>query len=99
MGRMAAQNSSQACERFDRVLFLLFFGIMFFTAVLFCSEVWFKDDSQLFQVAAGVLTGFTGAFFGRLKPQKDQQSNTGGGDDNSTNITNQTTPPVISPKA
>lgn len=91
MASSANPNPSQ-CEALDRVLILLFIGIVFFTGVLFAAELWFKDDSQLFQVVAGVLTGFTGAFFGRMKPRKEQGES--GGDDNSTNITNPQAPVV-----
>lgn len=64
---MADPNRVQP-EQIDRVLYLLFAGMLFFTAVLIGVEYFFKDDAQVFQVIAGILTGFTGAFFGRLKP-------------------------------
>jgi uncharacterized membrane protein YjjP (DUF1212 family) len=56
-------------DELDRVLLLLFLGIMVFTAMLFVCDMWFMSDSQLFQVIASVLTGFTGAFFGRMEPK------------------------------
>lgn len=58
-------------NKFDRTLLLLFFGIVLFTLILFASEIWFMSDSQMFQVIAGVLTAFTGAFFGRIKPSQE----------------------------
>ena len=62
-----------APEKIDPVLYMLIGGMVFFTVILFASEIWFSSDSQLFQVVAGVLTGFTGAFFGRLKPSESQR--------------------------
>jgi hypothetical protein len=55
-------------EKLDPVLRLLVLCMIFFTAILFAAEVWFNNDSQLFQVVAGILTGITGAFLGRIKP-------------------------------
>jgi len=60
-------------ERIDRVLYLLFAGMVFFSIMLLYVEHFFKDDGQLFQVVSGLITGFAGAFFTRLKssPTKD----------------------------
>lgn len=44
--------------------------MVFFTLILFVSDVWFKDDSQLFQVIAGLLTGVTASFLTRIKPTR-----------------------------
>jgi hypothetical protein len=63
-------NHMSQPEPVDRVLLLLFLGVIIFTGILFAAEVWFMQDSQMFQVVAGILTGFTGAFFGRMKPGK-----------------------------
>ena len=57
-------------EKVDYVLFLLFAGMLMFAGLLFVCDVWFKDDAQLFQVIAGLLTGFSGSFFTRLKPKE-----------------------------
>jgi hypothetical protein len=46
----------------DPVLKLLLVGILFFTAALFYCEHRFPSDGQIFQVIAGLLTGFGGAF-------------------------------------
>jgi hypothetical protein len=46
----------------DPVLKLLLIGILFFTAALFYCEHRFPNDGQIFQVIAGLLTGFGGAF-------------------------------------
>lgn len=62
-------------QKFDRTLLLLFVGIILFTMILFASEIWFMSDSQMFQVIAGVLTAFTGAFFGRIKPAAEVPTN------------------------
>lgn len=53
----------------DPITVLLFYGIWLAVLVLIAGEVFFKDDSQLFQVVAGLLTGFLGAFLGRVKPE------------------------------
>ncbi len=55
-------------EQLEPVLKLLCVCMVFFTAILFASEIWFNSDSQLFQVIAGILTGIVGAFLGRIKP-------------------------------
>jgi hypothetical protein len=54
--------------KLEPVLVLLVACMIFFTGILFASEIWFNNDSQLFQVVAGILTGITGAFLGRIKP-------------------------------
>lgn len=56
-------------KRIDPTLLLLFFGLVFFTGILIFVEKVFSTDGQVFQVISGVLTGFAGAFFGRMKPQ------------------------------
>jgi hypothetical protein len=50
---------------------LLFVGIFFFAGVLLVLAKWDADDGQTFQVISGLLTGFSGAFFARLKPKPD----------------------------
>lgn len=52
----------------DPILYLLFVGIVTFSILLIAVEHYFMSDGQMFQVMAGVLTGFTGAFFGRINP-------------------------------
>lgn len=47
--------------------------MIFFCAVLIGVEYFFKDDAQVFQVITNVLTGITGAFLGRINPQKGAQ--------------------------
>lgn len=54
----------------DPVLRLLFIGIMLFTIVTIYVNHVFPNDGQMFQVVSGILTGFTGAFFGRMDPKK-----------------------------
>ncbi len=58
----------------DRVLVLLLIGILFFTGTIFVSEHYYPMDGQLFQVLAGMLTSFAGAFFGRMKPKGDDKA-------------------------
>lgn len=53
---------------------LLFVGMIFFTGMLFAAEKWFPADGQMFQVVAGLLTGFSGAFFMRVKPKQEAGS-------------------------
>lgn len=55
--------------KLEPVIALLFVGMIFFTAMLFAAEKWFPNDGQMFQVVAGLLTGFSGAFFMRVKPK------------------------------
>lgn len=71
-------------EPVEPVVYLLFVGIVFFTLILFAAEHFFNNDSQLFQVIAGVLTGFAGGFLARIKPAASHST---GGDDNSVNMT------------
>ena len=62
--------------KLEPVLLLILGAMVFFTLVLVASEVFFKDDSQLFQVIAGLLTALTGAFLGRVKPSPDKTTET-----------------------
>ena len=54
----------------EPVVLLLFIGMVFFCGVLIFCEHFFPMDGQIFQVIAGLLSGFSGAFFMRVKPQK-----------------------------
>lgn len=47
---------------------LLFFGIMLFVILLIGVSKWSPNDGQTFQVLSGCLTGFVGAFLGRMQP-------------------------------
>ena len=53
----------------DPVLLLLFAGLIIFTGIMIWVSHIFKDDGQIFQVISGLVTGFAGAFFARMKPQ------------------------------
>lgn len=57
-------------EPIEPILKLLVVVIFVFIVTLFVAEIWFKDDSQLFQVIANILSGVTGAFLARIKPGK-----------------------------
>ena len=61
----------RSLSKLDPVLILLFMGIMVFTVILLFCEYFFKTDGQIFQVISGIVTGFAGAFFGRMKPTTD----------------------------
>lgn len=76
---MATENKPDPVEP---TLYLLFYGMIFFAGVLIGVEYFFKEDGQMFQVIAGILTGFTGAFFGRMKPGEKRGSSV----DNSVNV-------------
>jgi hypothetical protein len=52
----------------DPVLLLLFGGMCLFTFVLLAVTKFFSEDGQIFQVISGLVMGFAGAFFGRIKP-------------------------------
>lgn len=56
--------------RLDPVLLLLVSVMFIFTAIILFVEFKFKDDVQLFQLMGGILTTASGAFFGRLIPEK-----------------------------
>ncbi len=58
-------------NRVEAIVYLLFAGMVFFTAMLFVCEHFFPNDGQIFQVIAGILSGFTGAFFMRIKPRQE----------------------------
>lgn len=61
----------------EPVLKLLAAAMVFFTTMLFLSEVFFKDDPQFFQVISSVLTGIVGAFLARIKPAKGDSGTPG----------------------
>lgn len=52
----------------ERILYLLLGGIAFFSLVLIVVEVFFRTESDVFQVFANVLSAFVGAFLLRVKP-------------------------------
>ena len=56
-------------ETVDPVLKMLCGMVVFFTMVLFVAEKYFGNDAQIFQVVAGLLTGFGGALLMRVKPR------------------------------
>ena len=51
----------------DPVVWLLFAGIVFSTGALIAVCLMFKDDGQVFQVIAAMLTGFSTALFSRTR--------------------------------
>jgi hypothetical protein len=54
----------------DPVLLLLFLGIWVSVGIMIACAIAFKDDGQIFQVLSSLVAGFSGAFFGRMKPQE-----------------------------
>lgn len=61
----------------EPVLKLLAATMVFFTVVLIGVEYFFKEDAQVFQVIASILTGVVGAFLGRIKPAKGDSGTDG----------------------
>jgi hypothetical protein len=53
----------------DATTVTLLIAVMFFVAVLVVGEIFWKDDSQLFQVVAGIVSGLVGAMLARVKPE------------------------------
>jgi len=60
-------------NRVDPVLYLLLIVILSFTGMLVFVEFKFPNDGQLFQVISGMVTGFSGAFLLRVKPQTKEE--------------------------
>lgn len=56
-------------DKLEPVVLLLLIGIIFFTGMILVCEKWYPMDGQLFQVMASLLSGFSGAFFMRIKPR------------------------------
>ncbi len=65
-------------EKIEPVLKLLVGCLVFSVLALFASEIWFKEDSQLFQVLAGLVTGFGASLLTRVKPNRSEPSESGG---------------------
>lgn len=59
-------------EHIEPIMHLLFAAIVFFTLLLVAISKWSPNDGQTFQVISGLLTGFSGVFFGRLKPSSSE---------------------------
>lgn len=49
------------------ILKLMVCSILIFVCCLFACEIFFPNDGQMFQVIAGLVTGFSGAFLMFLK--------------------------------
>lgn len=56
-------------NKLEPIVLLLFAAMIFFTGALFAAEKWYPNDGQIFQVVSGLLTGISGAFLMRVKPQ------------------------------
>jgi hypothetical protein len=61
----------------EPIVRLLFYGILIFLLALFFADKFFANDGQIFQAISGLLAGFSGAFFARIKPsdKKDEPVN------------------------
>lgn len=59
----------------EPVVILLFLGMLFFTGILIFCDKFFPMDGQIFQVVASLLSGFSGAFFMRIKPKNTIEDN------------------------
>ena len=78
-------------EKLDPTLYLLVGLVAFFTVIVIYCEHIFPKDGQVFQVFAGMLTGFGGALLLRVKPRGNGPS----GDDNSVNVEASRAPPAV----
>lgn len=76
---LPAQGAPKA-EPIERLMYLLFAGILIMLGILIWIEYRFPNDGNLFQVIAGLLTAFSGAFFGRMpSSHKTATTSTAGG--------------------
>ena len=57
----------------EPMLLMLCAMVVFFTMILFAAEKFFGSDAQLFQVVAGLLSGFGGALLMRVKPRGNEE--------------------------
>ena len=57
----------------DATTRMLYWGIWVSLVALIVSDRALKADAQVFQVIAGVLTGFVGGFLARVKPPEDKK--------------------------
>lgn len=71
-GGTSVTNVPTRHEKLEPIIWLLFAGIFLLLGILIGVEVAWKDDGQMFQVIAGLLSAFSGAFFMRIKPKDDK---------------------------
>lgn len=67
---ISAQQAEQKIEdgeRMDRVLVLLFVGMVLAGGTLLAVDKWWSSDGQIFQCFSTLLAGFSGSFFTRLQ--------------------------------
>lgn len=67
-------------RKVEPIVYLLFIGMALFAVALVLVKLLFPQDGQMFQVFAGLLSGFSGAFFMRIRSgsqaeKLDQSSN------------------------
>jgi hypothetical protein len=53
----------------DATTLTLILTAIFFVLMLLVAEIFFKDDSQFFQVLSMTVSGIVGAILGRVKPE------------------------------
>jgi hypothetical protein len=58
----------------EPIILLLFIGLFLTLIALFVVQAFWPNDGEVFTAVAGVLGGFSGAFFGRINPQKAAQT-------------------------
>ena len=68
---MTGNSDPVKVETIDK---LLLAAVLFFTLLLVAISKWSPNDGQTFQVISGLLTGFAGAFFARLKTTADKKT-------------------------
>lgn len=73
-------------DKLESVLVLIFFGLVLFTSLMFVSVKFFPDNGPLFTTIAGLVGGFSGSFFTRIKSKTDGPSIPDGGSGTQTTI-------------
>lgn len=58
----------------EPIILLLSCLLVFFVIALFASEIFFRSDSQFFQVVSGMATGVLGALLGLITRNSHQDS-------------------------
>lgn len=75
----------------DPILILLCIMMTFCVVLLILIAIFLTNDGQTFQVVSGLLTAFSGAFLGRIMPDKNHPNST----TVTTSLTQRVTPPEV----
>lgn len=75
----------------DPILYLLLIATFASLGLLIFVEFKFPSDGQVFQLIAGLVTGFSAAFFLRVKPATKEEDKVAHGDDVKETITQTST--------